>query len=208
MLFFMENDDQEGADMAPLLEWTAENGLLTRHEKTSFGRNDSISVPAGKAAVLSRDGEYSDVYREGDRPALGSGLLPKSGTLYMIDMKPTKAISWGFGGVPCGKRICGINGTLRLQVVSPRKFLTAYAAQELPLTADSLAALWIQRLGEAVRSEALRLGRAGIGAAELPAQIAKATADQLSEELEEKGLSLYELNIEPLFFPDNEDDDE
>lgn len=194
--------------MAPMLEWTAGEGLLTRHDKTSFARNDSISVPAGKAAVLERGGDYSEVYREGDQPVLGGGLLPKKGTLYMIDMKPSKAVSWGFGGVQCGTRTCGINGTLRLQVVSPRKFLTAYAAQELPLTADSLAALWIQRLGEAVRSEALRLGRAGIGAAELPAQIAKATADQLSEELEEKGLSLYELNIEPLFFPDDEDDDE
>ncbi len=191
-----------------MLEWTTDNGILSRHEKTSFGRHDSISVPAGKAAILSRDGDFSEVYREGDEPTLGSGLLPKKGELYMIDMKPTEAVSWGFGGVQCGDRVCGINGSLRFRVVSPRKFLTAYGSQPLPLTAENLASLWIQRLGDEVRKAAMASGSARTADAEIPGQVAESVSAALSEDLEEKGLSLDELSVEPLFFPDSEETEE
>ncbi len=191
-----------------MLQWTTEEALLDRHTKTAFSKQDSISVPAGKAAILSRDGDYSDVYREGDRPALGNSIIPKKASLYMIDVMPSKVVSWGFGNVQCGSRFCGINGTLRLRVVSPRKFLLAYASQPLPLTAEKLASLWIRRLVEAVRKEVSALGKENISAAELPALIAKNVSEALSEEMEEKGLSVYELGVEPLFFPDDEADED
>ena len=176
--------------------------------KTAFSRYDTICVPAGKAVILSRNGDYSDVYREGDKPVLGNSILPKKANLYMIDMKPSKAVSWGFGNVKCGNRSCGINGIMRLQVVSPRKFLLAYASQSLPMTIEKLASLWIQKLGEVIRRETLRLGKENSSSPELPSLIAKSTIDLLSEDMEEKGLSLYELSIEPLFFPDDEEDEE
>ena len=192
-----------------MLSWITDEGIiLDKHIKSAFSKHDSINVPAGKVAILSRDGDFSEVYREGDKPILGNRLLPQKGILYMIDIQPSKAVGWGFGNVQCGNRCCGINGFLRLQVVSPRKFLIAYASQPLPLTIEKLASLWIQKLGDDIRNAAFALGKNNLPVAELPSRIAKNTTDSLSEALEEKGLLLYELNIEPLFFRDIEDSEE
>lgn len=190
--------------MATMIDWPAGEWLMTCHNQMTFTRNDSIAIPAGKAAILSRAGEYSDVYREGDKPSLGARFLKKEdAVLYLFDLTPSAVINWGFGGVQCGNRICGINGNLRFQIVSPRKFLNEYAAQLLPLTANALADLWIDEIGKSVRKYTGELSDSGFTDAQLPAEIAKKVTENLSEAMEAKGLSLYSINIEPLFFLDS-----
>lgn len=194
--------------MASILEWPSEEALLMRHEKTSFNKNDYILVPAGKAVIISRGGDYSEIYREGDKPSLGSGLLRKPADLYLIDTQSSEAVSWGFGGIQCGKRTCGVNGSLKLKVTSPRKFLTSYASQDLPLTAEKLAALWIPKLGDLIRQQIIRLKSADVSDAEIPFQMSEKITEALTDPMEERGFQLVELTIEPLFFPDTEEEDE
>ena len=191
--------------MAHELEFPAEEGVLLRHPQTSFGRGDALTVPPGKAAVLYSGGAYSPVYRAGDRPALGAGLKRREGTLYLIDLSPAPAVEWGFGGVRCGSRACGVSGTLRMQVVSPLKFLAAYAAADLPLTGRALAEGWVAPLGDAVRRCAAGLD--DLRGEALRARLARDIAEEMEEPLEQRGLCLHELAVEMPFFPDDEEED-
>ena len=87
--------------------------MLVQHPENSFGRRDVLNVPAGYEAVLSRDGTFS-VYREGDEPELGNGLFKTRADLYYISVQPTRALSWGTGGIVCEGHTCGLHGTVRL----------------------------------------------------------------------------------------------
>ncbi len=188
--------------MAKLI-WPESGALLCRHPQTEFGGKDEIEIPPQRAAILVCGGIYSPVYREGETPSLGHGFLRRKGELFLIRMDVTAPLEWGCPDLHCGRRTGGCHGIIRFRVVSPERFLTAYGSAELPLTEDALLDDWIPGLQESLRRQAQILGKEGDRqASELVELLSPAFLEDCSDRLEAKGLTVEELTVEDVFFPD------
>ena len=190
--------------MSHMLNWPAEEGaLLTLHPQEQFSRADVLAIPPKKAAILEQNSLFSPVFREGEAPALGKGLLRKAGRLYLVDLSPTPLLGWGCPDVQYGEKRGGCFGKISLRVVSPLRFVEAYRGQALPVTADGLLGALMPALQGIIRRETLALGRQeAMPAARLCPLIAQAVADHSEEELERQGVAIGQMVVEDLFFPD------
>lgn len=192
--------------MAEMLEWPQDKAMLIKHPKTVFGRNDSMVVPVGKTVIVVKNSDFSPVYREGDSPVLQKGFFKQQADVYMIDVQASNPLEWGIGDIRFRDKRCGMNGKLTLQVVSVNKFLTKYITHALPLTAETILGELFGSIAELIRRE-LVLFESGedISEAALRERLASSVADVSADGLEDYGLAIVNMTIEPLFYPDEQE---
>ena len=190
--------------MAHMLDWPMGPGvLLLLHPQQQFSRSDAITIPPKKAAILEQDAAFSPVYREGEAPVLGKGLLRRVGKLYLMDLCATPLVGWGCPDIVYGDRRGGCFGKISLRVVSPLRFVEAYRGKDLPLAAERLIEALMPRLQGIIRRETLALGkREAMPAAQLCPLIAQAVIEHSEDDLEDQGLAIEQMVVEDLFFPD------
>ncbi len=188
--------------MAHMLNWPQEAGLLLLNPQDKFAKGDCIAIPPKKAAILEQDGAFSSVYREGETPALGKGLMRRPGKLYLLNMNATELAGWGCPDIEYAGKRGGCFGKISLRVVSPQRFVSAYRGQALPVTASRLLEELIPTLQGIIRREVFALGREpALAAAQLCPRIARAVIDHSADDLEDRGIVIEDMIVEDLFFP-------
>ena len=105
--------------------------MIERYDGRTFAANDVLCIPAGWEALWVSGGAFSRVFREGDDRLPIEGRREVEGDLYFIRLAPEETFAWGCGGVRIGERTCGLHGSMRLEVASSRKLLSAFIGEDV-----------------------------------------------------------------------------
>lgn len=182
-----------------VIERPGGEALLTLHPQHAFTALDTLKISADELAVVDRQGELT-VYRPGDPARLVRGLGRDVADVYFVDLKPTRSLEWGTGGLALAGRTCGAYGTLQLAVTSERKLVSAFRGRPMPVTAEgALEHVWeafATSLRRAADSVTLESGFDALNA-HLKRVAERAVLD-CEEALEASGLAIRQVFIEEI----------
>lgn len=183
---------QAARELAP----TDAGALIERCERGEFRPGDALRIPAGWEAILVCRSAFSQVLREGDTRLPVKGRRAQQGELYFIRLAPAERIQWGMGGLHIGGDLCGLHGSLRLEVASSRKLLSAFMSEPMPLTPERAFDRLLEQTLDMVGSTACGLLQRSDELEGARERIAAVARDLLEEPFERYGLAVAELSVE------------
>lgn len=178
--------------------------MIERYDGRTFAANDVLCIPAGWEALWVSGGAFSRVLREGDDRLPIEGRREVEGDLYFIRLAPEETFAWGCGGVRIGERTCGLHGSMRLEVASSRKLLSAFIGEHMPFTAERAFDRLLAQVLDAVACAARRVAQDAGTLEGVQTQIADVAREALEEPFEREGLAVAALTLEGIYISPGE----